>query len=273
MTARRLRKNGTGQPLPNGRGSVGGRGSKYVGGELNVFSNAKNWKRYIAKHLRGYVGGDVLEVGSGLGSVTGVLSSGARRWMCLEPDPDLLVRARSLLSSQRVNCEFVIGTLETMSAEEAFDAILYIDVLEHIEDDRLELLRASRHVNPNGVICVLAPAHPMLYSEFDKAIGHFRRYTKATLSAAGPPGFRLERLVYLDCCGWLASAANRFILRSAAPGNKQIAFWDRVLVSLSRVFDPVLGYSVGKSVLGVWRRIDPLAYARGSESCLTEPRP
>ena len=230
--------------------------TKYIGSELNVFSNANNWKRYIAKHLRGYVSGDVLEVGSGLGSVTGVLSNSARRWMCLEPDPDLLARARSLLSNQPVDCEFVVGTLETIPPEDAFDSILYIDVLEHIEDDGLELVRASRHVKPDGVICVLAPAHPMLYSEFDRAIGHFRRYTKATLSAAGPPGFRLERLVYLDCCGWLASAANRFILKSAAPSIKQVAFWDRVLVSLSRVLDPVFGYSVGKSVLGVWRRVD-----------------
>lgn len=229
--------------------------SKYVGSELNVFSNAKNWKRYIAKHLRGYVGGDVLEVGSGLGSVTEVLSRGAHRWMCLEPDPDLLARAGSLLSNQTVNCEFLVGTIETMPPAEVFDAILYIDVLEHIEDDRLELVRASRHVKSNGVICVLAPAHPILYSEFDKAIGHFRRYTKTTLSASGPPGFRLERLAYLDCCGWLASAANRFVLKSAVPGVKQIAFWDRVLVSLSRVVDPLLGYSVGKSVLGVWRRV------------------
>jgi ubiquinone/menaquinone biosynthesis C-methylase UbiE len=230
--------------------------AKYVGSELSVFSNAKNWKRYIAKHLRGYVSGEVLEVGSGLGSVTGVVSSKARRWICLEPDPDLLARAGSLLANQAVNCEFVVGTVETMPPEEAFDSILYIDVLEHIEDDRLELVRASQHVKPNGVICVLAPAHPMLYSEFDRAIGHFRRYTKATLSAAGPPGFTLERLVYLDSVGWMASAANRFILKSAAPGIKQIAFWDRVLVSLSRVLDPVFGYSVGKSVLAVWRRVD-----------------
>jgi ubiquinone/menaquinone biosynthesis C-methylase UbiE len=229
---------------------------KYVGSELNVFSNAKNWKRYISKHLRHYVNGDVLEVGSGLGSVTGVLSGSARRWMCLEPDPDLLARARSLLSNEKATCEFVVGTLETMAPEEVFDAILYIDVLEHIEDDGLELIRASRHVKRGGVICVLAPAHPKLYSAFDRGIGHFKRYTKATLSAAGPPAFRLERLRYLDCCGLLASAANRFILKSAAPSVKQITFWDRVLVSLSRILDPVFGYSVGKSVLAVWRRLD-----------------
>jgi ubiquinone/menaquinone biosynthesis C-methylase UbiE len=229
---------------------------KYDGSELNVFSNAKNWKRYISKHLRRYVNGDVLEVGSGLGSVTGVLCERARRWMCLEPDPDLLAHARSTHCDQLVNCEFVVGTLETMRPEEVFDAILYIDVLEHIEDDRLELIRASRHVRRGGVICVLAPAHPMLYSEFDRAIGHFKRYTKATLFAAGPAAFRLERLRYLDCCGLLASAANRFILKSAAPSVKQIVLWDKVLVSLSRILDPVCGYSAGKSVLAVWRRVD-----------------
>ena len=120
----------------------------------------------------------------------------------------------------------------------------------------MELLRASHLLQPGGVICVLAPAHPWLYSEFDKAIGHFRRYTKSAFSAMDLPGLKLERLRYLDCWGLLPTTVNRFILKSPRPTLRQITFWDRVLVPLSRLIDPLTGYSAGKSVLAVWRRTD-----------------
>ena len=56
-------------------------------------------------------------------------------------------------------------------ADERFDTILYIDVLEHIDDDLGELARSATHLRPGGHLIVLAPAHQALYSPFDKAIG------------------------------------------------------------------------------------------------------
>jgi len=231
--------------------------SNYAGTELDVFSHARNWKRYVARHVGVYLRGQVLEVGSGIGSATRVFCNGAQqRWVCLEPDSGLSARARSMLQREMLNCEFIAGTLDALPASETFNAILYMDVLEHIAEDRLELIRAARHLQRSGVICVLAPAHPGLYSEFDEAIGHFRRYTKAALSAMDLPGLQLERLRYLDCCGLLPSAVNRFILKSPAPTLSQVTFWDRGLVPLSRFIDPLVGYSAGKSVLAVWRKTD-----------------
>jgi hypothetical protein len=65
---------------------------------------------------------------------------------------------------------------------------------------------------------------------------------------------RLVRLRYLDSVGLGASMANKLLLRSASPAVGQIGFWDRVLVRASTVFDPLLGYRLGKSILGVWRK-------------------
>ena len=44
---------------------------------------------------------------------------------------------------------------------------------------------------------MVSPAHAWLYSPFDAAIGHIRRYTRASLIAAAPPGVVLERSAYL----------------------------------------------------------------------------
>jgi len=101
---------------------------------------------------------------------------------------------------------------------------------------------------------VLSPAHEFLFTPFDTAIGHFRRYSRASLRASAPDTLRTEKLVYLDAAGMLASAANRLLLQSSMPTERQILTWDRLLVPISRLVDPIFAGRIGKSVLGVWRK-------------------
>ena len=228
----------------------------YLGNELDVFAAATNWKQYWRSHIVPFVGGDVAEVGAGVGSNTELLcnSDRVRQWTCLEPDPRLANRLREALRGGAGRCAIVVGTLEDVADDDRFDSVVYIDVLEHIEDDRAELRRAAAHLRPGGALVVLSPAHQWLFTPFDAAIGHYRRYTKRSLAAAMPPGLRVQQLIYLDSVGLLASTANRLFLRSASPTPAQIRLWDRVLVTGSKVLDPLLGHSVGKSVLGIWRK-------------------
>jgi SAM-dependent methyltransferase len=151
-------------------------------------------------------------------------------------------------------CESRLGTLESFDDSETFDTILYMDVLEHIEDDRGEVARAAKHLRPGGHVIALSPAHQWLSTPFDQAIGHCRRYSKATFGALKTDDLEKVCLVYLDSIGFFASLANKLMLKSAMPKPSQIAFWDNVLVRISRVVDPVLGFSAGKSVLAVWRK-------------------
>lgn len=239
----------------------------YVGNELELFAHARNWKRYWGSVVGPYLRGDVLEVGAGLGANTQRLraqASTVRRWVCLEPDSRLLEQLRSAVSPpatpsrEMTNVEARLGTVESLNVSEQFDAILYIDVLEHIPDDALEIGRAAARLRDGGHLIVLSPAHGWLFSAFDKAIGHHRRYTRESMkeTAAGIDRLRLERCWYLDACGLFASAANRLLLRQAMPTLSQILFWDRVLVPGSRVLDPLLLHGFGKSVLAIWKRGD-----------------
>lgn len=228
----------------------------YPGGELDVFVHARNWKQYWVSQLPPLTG-DVLEVGAGLATNTPLLvGPQVRNWICLEPDRALLDRLRAAIAADPAlaRCQAIHGTVASLDPAARFDAILYIDVLEHIDDDRGELRQAAERLQPGGLLIVLAPAHQWLYTEFDRAIGHFRRYSKATLAAAAPATTRLRRLFYLDSVGMLASAANRVLLKSAMPSVSQVRTWDRGLVPVSRVVDRVIGFSLGKSVVGIWER-------------------
>jgi SAM-dependent methyltransferase len=233
---------------------------QYEGTELELFQHAHNWKRYFRTHLTGYLRGDVLEVGGGIGGTSALLCRpDLESWTSLEPDPALVARMRERFGRQPlpVASEIITGTLADLAPGRAFDSILYVDVLEHLERDGPEMVAAAQHLRPGGFLVVLAPAHQWLYTPFDEAIGHYRRYSAGTLAAALPAELSVERLFYLDSVGLLALLANRLLLRSAMPSPGQLRFWDSVLVRLSRLADPLLGYAVGKTVVGVWRNVAP----------------
>jgi hypothetical protein len=234
----------------------------YVGSELELFAQADHWKAYLLSAMQQHVRGDVAEVGAGLGVYTQLfLSAPAAQsktssWTCIEPDSELLAKLRVRLApnitSGRVHC--ISGTLEAVDENARFDCILYIDVLEHIADDRAELTRAAEHLTPGGHLIVMSPAHEFLYSNFDRAIGHHRRYNARTLASVAPTGLDLECMRYLDSVGMLASLINRWLLKQSQPTHAQIQLWDKRMIPSSRLLDPLLGFRLGKSILGIWSK-------------------
>lgn len=225
----------------------------YVGSELELFIKATRWKNYWSSRVRPFVRGNVLDVGAGLGATFDYLGDSAERWTCLEPDPALCEQLRGRVANHprppRVQC----GTLDTIDKAERFDSIVYIDVLEHIENDRAEVERAVQHLAPGGSLIVLSPAMPFLFSPFDQSVGHFRRYTAASLKAVAAPGLSLEDWFYLDGLGVLASLFARVAKRSA-PTQAQIATWDKLIVPVSRVTDALTSHSFGRTIIMVWTK-------------------
>lgn len=229
----------------------------YVGSELELFSNAINWKRYVSRQLGRFVAGRVLDVGAGIGSNIEYLSTPAvTEWVALEPDPALAARIAGRIGRAELptSCRVLNGTTDTLEPAERFDTILYLDVIEHIADDAAELQRAADHLAPQGRLVVLAPAHQFLFSPFDAAIGHYRRYNQMMLRVLTPAGCCVETTMLLDSAGLFASLANRVLLSESLPSKRQIAMWDRLLVPISRVLDRATAHCFGKTVIAVWRK-------------------
>lgn len=237
----------------------GGGGSyKYEGNELDVFSAAVKWKGYWAQKINKYVEGVVLEVGAGIGSNTVLLKNcRVSKWVALEPDCDLCARMRAdfknkfnILDVDVFSCDLS----EFRGSDLSFDTILYLDVLEHIKDDKEELRAASGFLKLGGKIVILAPAHNFLYSPFDRRIGHYRRYNKSMLNNITPDGFKVIDIKYLDSVGFFASLVNKVFLRESEPSLLSILFWDRCLVRASMFFDVFFQYFFGRSILVVMEK-------------------
>jgi hypothetical protein len=172
--------------------------------------------------------------------------------VCLEPDPVLAERTAAAVN-RMPRCSVRIGTIGSCAGDR-YDTILYIDVLEHIDGDRAELQAAAELLRPGGHLIVLSPAYQFLFTEFDRSVGHVRRYTGKRLRDAGPTGCSLVTTFHLDSTGTLVLLANRMLLRQGNPSVSQIRFWDRYVVPVSKVLDTLIGRRFGKTIIAVWKR-------------------
>lgn len=231
---------------------------EYVGSELELFAEAHNWKKYYSKFIIPYIQGTVLEVGAGIGATTKVLiNEKVNKWTCLEPDAKLCTQLINEIQSNNLPgyCNVITGTASDLPAGSSFHAATYIDVLEHIENDKKEINNIIKYLHPLGYLIILSPSYQFLYSEFDKQIGHFRRYNKRTLANLMPSDLRLVSIKYLDSISILTNILNKVILKQQIPTLNQIKVWDKILIPISKVIDPIIRYSAGKSVLGIWQKV------------------
>ena len=230
---------------------------KYIGRELDLFAEAHNWKDYWIKAIENYVQGDVLEVGAGAGNNSNRIAGLKKTSLtCLEPDPILAKQLAKKMKSlaHTANCRTRVGTTRDLTDLRCYNTVLYIDVLEHVDDDFEELDRASSLLDANGYLVVLAPAFNWLFSPFDSAIGHCRRYSRRSIRKIAPAQLTEIKIRYLDAFGFFLSLRNKLLLRQHLPALKQIKMWDRWAVRASRVMDPAIGNCFGKTILGIWQK-------------------
>jgi 2-polyprenyl-3-methyl-5-hydroxy-6-metoxy-1,4-benzoquinol methylase len=231
---------------------------EYIGNELELFQYAVNWKKYFGNYLKPFLKGDVCEVGAGLGGTTKeLINENVNLWLAIEPDAKLASEIHQMINKveHQSKVQVVCGTLADVSVEVVFDAVIYIDVMEHIEFDRQEFELAANHLKKGGKLIILVPAFNFLYNSFDKAIGHFRRYDKPMLKSLNAGNvLRPVSMNYFDSMGFFASVANKLFIKRSDITRGNVDMWDSYLIPVSRVIDPILFRTFGKTLIGVWEK-------------------
>jgi len=126
-------------------------------------------------------GASILEVGCGGGYLATVLAETGWREVAADVSYDAARFARNAGAADALVFD---ATDAWPVADDRFDAVLMLDVLEHLDDDVAALAEARRVLRPGGVLVLTVPAHPFLFSTWDRLVGHRRRYTRKRLAAA-----------------------------------------------------------------------------------------
>ncbi len=221
---------------------------------LHRMASARKFNAWMAECVQPYLGKRVLEVGAGTGNLTHFLL-GRELVFATDITPEATeVLARTFVGTG-VKVENLDLTQEPASIweERAVDTIVCLNVLEHIEDDSSALSRLKRILVPGGYLIILVPAFRFLYSNYDKSLGHFRRYTVKELERKLLScGFRIVDLYHFNVPGVLGWLVNFKILRRHGVPETQLRIFDW-LVPLFRA-EKYLHLPVGLSIVGVARK-------------------
>ncbi|TCM45828.1 methyltransferase family protein [Kribbella sp. VKM Ac-2568] len=211
------------------------------------------YRRYQLDLISPHCGNTVLEVGAGLGEFAAGFS-GLDRLVVTDADPGAVeLLAERFADRPEVEArQLALG--DELSLDKPVDSVIAINVLEHIEDDAGALRSLAELVVPGGTIVLWVPGYQQLYGEFDRRVGHVRRYTPATVSdAVLRAGLQVELAKPVNLLGGIAWWAAVRRGGSTAPNPRLVAIYDRFVVPVTRAVESRVRVPFGQTVLCVAR--------------------
>jgi 2-polyprenyl-3-methyl-5-hydroxy-6-metoxy-1,4-benzoquinol methylase len=212
-------------------------------GELSRLRPPSGWKR-------------ALDVGCGDGLLFDRLGAYAAHVEGVEPDEALVSPERA--GEGRIHVRPFDATFRP---DARYDLMLFLDVLEHMEDAGAAVVHAATLLEPGGVALVTVPAFRHLWTTHDDLNRHVTRYTRSELVTLLSSAFAVEKARYFFRWVHPAKVVQRAVegVRRPDPSSPTIppAPLNGVMYAMSRVEEAVLGWAripVGSSLLAVARR-------------------
>jgi 2-polyprenyl-3-methyl-5-hydroxy-6-metoxy-1,4-benzoquinol methylase len=230
---------------------------QYLGEELDAMKFAKNYHQWILSEFRDFLGKTCVEVGAGRGSFTELLLMETEKLYAVEPDVENVRHLNQIAKKNAEGKMVVINDYFKSSYISAkADSLVYVNVLEHIENDVEELKNALTVLNKNGYVCVFVPAIEALYGEVDSKLGHYRRYSKKRLKKNFQKELKLEirKMKYFDFPGIIPWYINARLLKKANLSTISVKLYDRLVIPIIKPIETFIPPPIGKNLLIVARK-------------------
>ena len=230
--------------------------NEYLGRDLEAMSFALNYHEWVIRDFRPYLGHLVVEVGAGLGDFTSLLlKDGVECIVAFEPSTHMYSSLRERFETEK-KVKTICGCFDVRYLNRSCsDSVVYINVLEHIEDDTAELDKAFDALKPGGHLLLFVPALSWLYGGLDERIGHFRRYHRRKLILLlERAGFSVVQAKYFDLLGILLWYVN-FVLFDRPMEKGDVLLYDRMVVPFMRILEALVPPPAGKNILAIGKKL------------------
>lgn len=214
---------------------------------------APRYRQWEYDVVEPFLGRSVLEIGSGMGYFSEKLVESRRDRLVLSDTEDFCLERLRRIYADNPTVEVESLPLPgKVNLSGQVDSVVAMNVLEHIEDDVQALKDLAEVVRPGGRIVLWVPAYMQLYGEFDRKVGHFRRYTPKTIrESVERAGLRVQKVRPVNFLGgiawWLAVRRGG----AGAPNRRLVWLYDNVVVPISRTVERVVRPPFGQSVICV----------------------
>ncbi len=198
----------------------------------------------------------ILNAGCGSGELSFLLAAAGHSVIGIDPAKEYISLANERVPDKlRERCSFQVGSIETFTTDTAFDCVIATDVLEHIKNDAMALEKLTTFLKPSGDIIITVPALPVLFGVHDELLGHFRRYTKTTLSdlIRSAQNVNIKKIRYfgftlIPIC-YLYSKLLRKPYPVASDGKGHLAFIKKYILGGMLAFDASITMPLGTSLI------------------------
>ena len=216
------------------------------------FDNANFHIRYCLSFIKKYIKGDILEIGAGCGSFTrNYIKTDFKNITLTELDKKNIQDLNQKFKNFK-NVKVLNTTINKIENE--YDTILYLHVLEHIKDDQDEIREATKRLKKGGHLLIMVPAHQKIYSNLDRAVGHYRRYERKFFKDK-LTNLKRVKLFSLDIIGYLLYFLNKiFFKEEIFPSSLKIFIWDKICTPLTAIIDRLTNYNYGKCIIAIYKK-------------------
>jgi len=220
---------------------------------LESLEGAVNYRDWLLRLSQPYLAAPVLEVGAGRGTFTPLLAK-LGDVTAIEPS-DRLAGLLGEAVAHQPQVHVVVGELADVPAAADHGSAVMFNVLEHIEDDGEALRQIHERLQPGARLILWVPAFQLLFSEFDRRVGHHRRYRLRGLkSRVRAAGYTVERGRYANAIGWFSWLFFCRMLRIIPTDGVLPRVFDRFFVPVISRVERVLRPPFGQSVFLVARK-------------------
>lgn len=234
------------------------------GGGFSHFSNYRNFQYSIIKE---YIGEKILEIGTGDKTFTQqILDNKGGKFDVLSIEPsDTLVRLHEGKNHFPSNFNFQKLDLFDMGSDYSskFDTVLMIHVLEHIEKDAEAINHLHSLLKDGGYLLIQVPAYQWLFSDHDKMIGHFRRYSKKSLQGKiDTSRFEIVKMSHQDPIGIIGSLLYFKMLKvklntkdGANLVKNQGQFYENFIIPFEQYLEKYFSFPFGLNLTAILKKI------------------
>jgi SAM-dependent methyltransferase len=220
-----------------------------------------NYNHWILGKFAPFKGKRILEIGTGQGNFRKILEPGSDCYVSIDIDEDVIRRAQERdPGGNYLQADAAGASFEEKLSQFGFDTVICINVLEHIPDDQAALDNMLKVLKPGGHLLIFSPAFMHLYNDLDKLAGHVIRYKKGRLKKMAHHSGLGKIIVneYFNPVGALGWWLNKFVTHkniNSGNVNSQVMFFDKYVVPVSRLMNPLFKNIWGQSVYCVIQKV------------------
>lgn len=227
---------------------------------LNVIAEAKGFNKWIYQTIKPLIRGNTLEIGSGIGNISTFFLSEKYPLSLSDTEEKYIDILTTKFKGNANLIEILLIDLELPNFETSYsslkgkyDSVFLLNVLEHIKDDTTAIRNINFLLKPGGAMVILTPAYSFLFSNLDRSLGHYRRYTKKSLTLrVKSSNFIIKEAFYFNCLGIGAWLYAKFLGLKRIP-QAEMGIYNK-LVPVAKLLDKICFNKIGLSVILVGKK-------------------